>query len=206
MNKDIRNIIFDLGGVLVGLDGERCIRAFAQIGCDAIADYVAEHRTEDLFLEIERGLITVPQFCDEVRRISRCTATDSQIVWAWNELLTTIPDSKKERLLRLRAAGYRLFLLSNTNEMHWQRACRLLEYRGHTAADYFDKVYLSNEMHLVKPDTAIYAAVLDQSGLAAGETLFIDDREVNLAAAAQLGIHTFHERPDHRWEDLLTLD
>ncbi len=206
MNKDIRNIIFDLGGVLVGLDGERCIRAFAQIGCGAIADYVAEHRTEDLFLEIERGLITVSQFCDEVRRISRCTATDSQIVWAWNELLTTIPDSKKERLLRLRAAGYRLFLLSNTNEMHWQRACRLLEYHGHTAADYFDKVYLSNEMHLVKPDTAIYAAVLDQSGLAAGETLFIDDREENLTAAAQLGIHTFHERPDHRWEDLLTLD
>ncbi len=204
MDKDIRNIIFDLGGVLVGLDGARCISAFSRIGCGAVADYVAEHRTEDLFLEIERGLITARQFCDEVRRISRCDASDSQIVWAWNELLTDIPDSKKERLLQLRAAGYRLFLLSNTNEMHWQRACRLLEYRGHGAGDYFERVYLSNELHLVKPDTAIYAAVLAQSGLAAGETLFVDDREENLTAAAALGIRTFHECPGHRWEDLLT--
>lgn len=204
MDKDIRNIIFDLGGVLVGLDGVRCISAFSRIGCGAVADYVAEHRTEDLFLEIERGLITARQFCDEVRRISRCDASDSQIVWAWNELLTDIPDSKKERLLQLRAAGYRLFLLSNTNEMHWQRACRLLEYRGHGAGDYFERVYLSNEMHLVKPDTAIYAAVLAQSALVAGETLFVDDRAENLTAAAALGIRTFHERPGHRWEDLLT--
>ena len=61
MNDNIKNIIFDLGGVLVGLDPKRCIEAFRKVGCGVLANYVEEHRTEDLFLdtELQRGETTL---------------------------------------------------------------------------------------------------------------------------------------------------
>ena len=123
MDKNIKNIIFDLGGVLVGLNPERCINAFREIGCGVLASYVEEHRTEDLFLETELGRIGEGEFCNEVRRIAHTDTPDKDIVWAWNQLLTGIPHEKLLRLARLKQQGYRLFLLSNTNSMHWNR-CR----------------------------------------------------------------------------------
>ena len=121
MDKIIKNIIFDLGGVLVGLNPERCINAFREIGCGVLASYVEEHRTEDLFLETELGHIDEGEFCNEVRRIAHTDTPDKDIVWAWNQLLTGIPHEKLLRLARLKQQGYRLFLLSNTNSMHWTR-------------------------------------------------------------------------------------
>ena len=205
IDEKIKNIVFDLGGVLVGLDPERCIEAFREIGCGEIAFYVEEHRTEDLFLDTELGRITRAQFCDEVRRLcggdrAATLPGDDRIVWAWNRLLTTIPDEKKARLLQLRERGYRLFLLSNTNEMHWT-LCRdeLFGYRGHTASDYFERIFLSYEMHLAKPSAEIFRETLRQTGINAGETLFIDDSELNCHAAEEVGITTLHENTGHRW-------
>ena len=116
-----KNIIFDLGRILVGLDNERCIAAFEKVGLEKIAFYVREHRVEDLFLAAEVGDITTEQFCDEVRSICRCDVPDKDIIWAWNELLTGIPDEKKAALLALRKRGHRVYLLSNTNFMHWDK-------------------------------------------------------------------------------------
>lgn len=76
MNDNIKNIIFDLGGVLVGLDPKRCIEAFRKVGCGVLANYVEEHRTEDLFLDTELGRISQEEFCNEVRRLS---LTDTRI-------------------------------------------------------------------------------------------------------------------------------
>lgn len=200
----LRNIVFDMGGILVGLDGARCIEAFERLGCPDVADYVRLHRTEDLFLEIERGLIGVPEFCERVRRLSHADLTDDAIVGAWNSLLTTVPDEKKACLVRLHLAGYRLFLLSNTNEMHWRRCEQLLQYGEWSARQLFEHVYLSNEMHLVKPDRTIYAALLHQSQLRPEETLFIDDREENCLGAAALGIRTLHDPRGEEWCSLLS--
>ena len=107
MDKIIKNIIFDLGGVLVGLNPERCINAFREIGCGVLASYVEEHRTEDLFLETELGHIDEGEFCNEVRRIAHTDTPDKDIVWAWNQLLTGIPHEKLLRLARLKQQGYR---------------------------------------------------------------------------------------------------
>lgn len=149
---NVKNIIFDLGGVLVGLDPQRCIKAFGQVGCPQVARYVAEHSVTDLFLEAELGHITQTQFCDEVRRICQCDTADADIVWAWNRLLTSISDERKQRLLQLRRSGCTLYLLSNTNVMHWQY-CRdhLFPYRQCQVGDYFKHVFLSYEMHMCKP-------------------------------------------------------
>ena len=106
MDKNIKNIIFDLGGVLVGLNPERCINAFREIGCGVLASYVEEHRTEDLFLETELGRIGEGEFCNEVRRIAHTDTPDKDIVWAWNQLLTGIPHEKLLRLARLKQQGF----------------------------------------------------------------------------------------------------
>ena len=200
MKDNIKNIIFDLGGVLVGLDAERCIAAFRKVGCGVLASYVEEHRTEDLFLDTELGRIGEAEFCDEVRRIARADATDADIVWAWNQLLTTIPVGKLRLLSRLRANGYRVFLLSNTNIMHWT-FCRdrLFTADGLAADDYFDRIFLSYEMHLAKPSAEIFSQALAMADIRADETLFIDDRDENCQAAASLGIDTLLETTGEEW-------
>ena len=195
----IKNIIFDLVGVLVGLDKQRCVEAFWAIGGRNIAFYVDEQRTEDLFYDTEVGRMGEEAFCDEVRRLTASTADNDQIVWAWNQLLTTIDDQKKVRLLDL-STRYRLFLLSNTNEMHW-RFCRdkLFPYNGKGAEDYFEGIFLSYEMHLIKPSKEIFQQVLDEALLVPEETLLIDDTAANCESASKLGIQTLHETTGRDW-------
>lgn len=194
----IKNIIFDLGGVLVGLDPQRCINAFEQIGAKSVAEYVRNHRTEDLFYDTEVGNISTRTFCHEVRRLCGIKVHDEDIIWAWNRLLTEISDQKKLRLLEWRDKGLRLFLLSNTNEIHWNYCAEeLFPYQRWVAEDYFEQIYLSYELHKIKPQHDIFKAVLDDAGLQANQTLFIDDSKDNCRAAEELGLHTFHNaRPD----------
>ena len=188
----MKNIIFDLGGVLVGFDRQRSIDAFERIGCGKVADYIRDHRTEDLFYRIELGEISTHDFCEEVRQMTATNADDEAIIHAWNVLLTPVTENRLQRLRELREKGVRLFLLSNTNDMHWQ-------YCGHQLDGCFERVFLSYEMRLAKPDTAIFAEVLRQADIDAHDTLFIDDNADNIAAAASLGIKTFHNQNIDDW-------
>ncbi|MBR5635186.1 MAG: HAD family phosphatase [Prevotella sp.] len=190
--KFMKNIIFDLGGVLVGFDRQRSIDAFERIGCGKVADYIRDHRTEDLFYLIELGEISTHDFCEEVRQMTATNADDEAIIHAWNVLLTPVTENRLQRLRELREKGVRLFLLSNTNDMHWQ-------YCGHQLDGCFERVFLSYEMRLAKPDTAIFAEVLRQADIDAHDTLFIDDNADNIAAAASLGIKTFHNQNIDDW-------
>ena len=188
----MKKIIFDLGGVLVGFDRQRSIDAFERIGCGKVADYIRDHRTEDLFYRIELGEISTHDFCEEVRQMTATNADDEAIINAWNVLLTPVTTERLQRLRELREAGHRLFLLSNTNDMHWQ-------YCGHQLDGCFERVFLSYEMQLAKPDTRIFSEVLRQAEIDASDTLFIDDNADNIAAAASLGIQTFHNQNIDDW-------
>ena len=199
--QHIKNIVFDLGGVLCGLDAERCIRAFHQIGAEEVAVYVEEHRVEDLFLQSELGYITTEEFCEEVRRITQRPIDDEKIVWAWNELLTGITPERRQAVLEL-SKTYRLFVLSNTNDMHWKKweASSLLPLKGEVFKDgVFEKCFLSYELHLAKPQREIFETVLQQADIKADETLFIDDSLKNCEAAQKLGIHTYHNERINDW-------
>ena len=214
ITDNIQNIIFDMGGVLVGLDATRCINAMHTAGCGVLANYVEEHRTEDLFLDTELGRIDAEGFCDEVRRLCCEGATDNnnnatiptneRIIWAWNELLTGIPLRKLHALAELKRRGKRLFLLSNTNIMHWER-CRdeFFTADNRQATDYFDKIFLSYEMHLAKPDAEIFRQAVAQAGINAADTLFIDDNLDNCRSAESIGLHSLHEDTGERWLDML---
>ncbi|MCD8281957.1 MAG: HAD family phosphatase [Prevotella sp.] len=201
--RDIKNIIFDMGGVLVPLAPERCIASFCRLGAVRTADYVRECRTEDMFLDIETGAMTTAAFCASVRRLDNIDAADNDITAAWNDLLLPSGSIRRGALECLRERGFRLFILSNTCEIHWLRASsELIPAEGKHIADYFERAFLSYELHCRKPAPEIYSAVLELAGIRADETLFIDDNPLNLSAAATLGLRTFHERTEHHWFDL----
>lgn len=201
--EGVNNIIFDLGGVLTGLDGKRCIDAFNAIGCEKVSYYVEYHLTEDLFYDIEVGNISTEGFCDEVRHLTGRDVSDEQIVWAWNQLLTGISERRLEKLLQLRGK-YRLFLLSNTNDMHWQLCVDdFFAYCGNRVENFFDHVFVSYKMHLSKPSKEIYDEVIRQANILPSETLFIDDSKVNIESAASSGIQCFWNAHIDDW---LTLE
>lgn len=198
----IKNIIFDFGCVLVELDKQRCVEAFRSIGAESISAYVDECRQEDLFHDLETGKTDIAAFCDEVRRQApACKADNDSICRAWNSLLGGIPRRRLEKLASLKGK-YRLFVLSNTNPIHWRKAVDdYFTTDGMTVDDYFERVFLSYRMHLVKPDSEIFSQTLREAGIKAGETLFIDDSEANCRSAAATGINVMHVDNGDEWLD-----
>lgn len=201
-NKAIRNLIVDFGGVLIDLDRTRCIEHFKQLGLDNVEAMLDIYHQQDFFQQYEKGLISSAEFRDIIRsRISR-PVTDTEIDEAWNSFLTGIPEYKLELLLELRKS-YIVYLLSNTNEIHWQWSCRhAFPYKTFRVEDYFEHIYLSYQLHLAKPDTAIFRHVLEETGIAPEETLFIDDSAENCRAAASLGIATYTPQANEDWSHL----
>lgn len=186
MNKEYSNIIFDLGDVLVRLDSDGCMKAFKNLGLGEYLDAAKHPEGHELMHNLGLGLISTSQFCDSIRSLSGLPVTDRQIVDAANAMLVEIPDRKKEILLRLRKEGKKVFLLSNTIDIHWDYCvANLFPYAGHGVDDYFDRLFLSQRMHLEKPDPEIYKEVVRQTGIDPADTLYIDDLPDNCASARQ---------------------
>ena len=187
-----KNIIFDLGNVLVKLNPEGCIGAFKAIGMGELVDSNPQSEGMKLMSKLGVGMITTEEFCEAARKLTGTDVTNEEIINAANKMLVEIPDEKKERLLQLKKAGYRLFLLSNTIDVHWGYCVEhLFPYQNHGVEDYFEHCFLSQRMHLAKPDAHIYEEVVRQANINPDETLFIDDLKENCEAAEKLGIHTF---------------
>lgn len=198
-----KNIIFDLGNVLVKLDSPGCMNAFKALGMEKLTDFGAYPEAKKLMGELGIGLISTEQFCDAARDLTHTTVSNQQIIDAANRMLVVIPDRKKQKLLELKANGYRLFLLSNTIDVHWDYCVeKLFPYQGHNVEDYFEKVFLSQRLHLSKPDARIYEEVIRQAEIVPKEFLFIDDLKENCVAAEKLGIHTFQNIEFDDWLDL----
>ena len=195
-----KNIIFDLGNVLVKLNPEGCIGAFKAIGMGELVDSNPQSEGMKLMGKLGVGMITTEAFCDAARKLTETDVTNEEIIDAANKMLVVIPDEKKERLLQLKKAGYRLFLLSNTIDVHWGYCVEhLFPYQNHGVEDYFEQCFLSQRMHLAKPDARIYKEVIRQANIHPDETLFIDDLKENCEAAEKLGIHTFQNVKFDDW-------
>lgn len=203
---DIKNIIFDLGGILLPITMTRCFENFARLGFSDIRNYVNEYYKDGLFQELELGLVTVPQFCARLRQIAHITASDAQIIDAWNTFIAPVEKTKLNALLAL-SRHYRVFLLSNTSQIHWDHVCRCdFAHDGFTVKDHFEKTYLSFELHITKPDAAIYEFLLKDAGIEPQASLFIDDSQKNCDAAHALGIHTYCDPNADTWKDALARD
>lgn len=201
-----KNIIFDLGNVLVKLDEQATMRGFEKLGMDRYEHVRENPKALRLFQGMGIGLVSDREFFDGFRKLTGSQASDEQITEATNAMLRYIPNEKKRILLALRSAGYKTFLLSNTINLHW-RYCRdkLFPMDSFTVNDYFDYTFLSQEMHMKKPDDEIFQAVIAQAAIRPEETLFIDDLEVNCASAERNGLHTFQNEQFDDWVDVLCM-
>ena len=195
-----KNIIFDLGNVLVKLNPEGCIGAFKAIGMGELVDSNPQSEGMKLMSKLGVGMITTEEFCEAARKLTGADVVNEEIINAANKMLVEIPDEKKERLLQLKKAGYRLFLLSNTIDVHWDDCVeQLFPYQNYGVEDYFEQCFLSQRMHLAKPNARIYEEVIRQANIHPDETLFIDDLKENCEAAEKLGIHTFQNVKFDDW-------
>lgn len=187
--KGIKNIIFDFGGVLVDLNQQACLDAFAKLGAPQVAEYLTPYGHQGPFGQVENGDITIEQFHDEIRRVFQVSLTDQQIDEAWLAFLVHTPTYKMRMVYEL-AKTYRVFLLSNTNPVH-TRKLKEFDEHGYPVKDCFEKLYLSYEIGLSKPGKAIYEYVLHDAGIRAEETLLVDDGPANCRTANELGIRTY---------------
>lgn len=195
MNEQIKNIISDWGGVLIDLNLEGCISAFEQAGAVNVRDLLTGTNELGFFRDYECGKISTPEFREAIRKHINKPLTDEEIDRMWNMELLTIPEEKLLLLAEL-SKHYRLFLLSNTNELHWEYGYKNAFCRnGKDYTMYFERIFLSYRMHLSKPDPAIFQRVLQEAGLQPAETLFIDDAETNCLAAASTGMQAAHYIP-----------
>ena len=192
MDKNIKNIVFDLGGVLVDMDFKAAINGLQKAGFAKVKEQLQSFDREGIFQKFELGEMTAEEFRTAIRENSTVTLTDEEIDALWNAMLLEIPREKLELILDLRGK-YMVYLLSNTNSIHWDYVCKnAFNYRGFRVNDYFEETFLSYEMHLAKPDKAIFEKVLQDANLLPEETLFIDDSEANCKAAEEVGIHAHH--------------
>ena len=192
MDKNIKNIVFDLGGVLVDLDFKAAINGLQKAGFANVKEQLQAFDREGIFQKFELGEMTADEFRTAIRENSTVELTDEEVDNLWNAMLLEIPREKLELILDLRGK-YMVYLLSNTNSIHWDYVCKnAFNYRGFRVKDYFEETFLSYEMHLAKPDKAIFEKVLQDANLLPEETLFIDDSEANCKAAEEVGIHAHH--------------
>jgi putative hydrolase of the HAD superfamily len=201
----IKNIIFDWGGVLIHLDKKRCTEAFARLGVEVSDELTNPYGQRADLMDFEKGLMTVPEFHDTVRRVYGAHLTDGQIDEAWSALLLDIPEYKLDVLLELKKS-YRLFLLSNTNAVHWEEGRKRFDYRGHRAEDFFERIFLSHEIHELKPTPEAFLKVAQLAGIEPTETLFVDDLEVSCKAAEALGFKTYCPVPNTDWRGKLRIE
>lgn len=197
MTDTLKNIVFDLGGVLADLDIERCRASFRALGMEQIADLVNPYYPAEVFEKLERGDLTAHEACDEMRRISgRQEVTDEEIARAYQSFIAGIPIYKLRMLKRLRERGMKVYMLSNNNPLVMPYLIdRCFTADGHTVGDYFDKLYISYQMHQLKPSHAIFRMMIADSGIDPHETLFIDDGEKNVNAARELGFDVYMPEP-----------
>jgi glucose-1-phosphatase len=194
--KGIRNIVFDLGGVLLDLDFSAPVRAYQQLGGDGYRFDYKEAIHQQLFLDFETGNITAAEFRRQIREMTGSFwLSDEAIDSAWCSMLLSVP-ADKVILLKELAVTYRLFLYSNTNEIHIGYFKKQFEMmHGISIESLFEKCFYSYEIHDRKPLLSGFEKVVRESGITIEETLFVDDFAHNIAAARELGFRVYHYQP-----------
>ena len=182
--SNIKNIIFDLGNVLLNLDFDASIKAFQKLGLNKAAINPSVAFSDSVFYNLETGRITPAEFRSRVRELlNNPNASDLQIDDAWYDMILDIPEKRVKALQDLRSK-YRIFLFSNTNEIHIGRL--LEEFKAIYGFDFpglFDEVFYSHEIKARKPEIEAFEQVIKLSGVEPVETLFVDDLENNILAA-----------------------
>ncbi len=189
--NNYKNIIFDLGGVILNIDYSLTEKAFSNLGISDFKTLFSQAQQTQLFDNYEKGFISSDDFREEIKKQCINGTSDEDIDFAWNSIVLDLPKERLDFLMSIKKK-YRTFLLSNTNEIHMLFIYNYLKetFSISNLNEYFEKVYLSYEVQMRKPDTEIFELVIDQNKLLKEETLFIDDSVQHVESAKLLGIHT----------------
>lgn len=184
----IKNIILDFGDVFINLDKPAIAREMIKFGFSGITPELSL-----LFLAYEKGALDSKKFLEQVSGYFP-DAKEHDLIYAWNAILQDFPDERLTFLEKLAEENqHRLFLLSNTNELHIECVKQQMGMeKFNRFKNAFEVFYLSYEMGMSKPDAEIFEFVLQENNLTPSETLFVDDTKENTDAAAELGIHTWN--------------
>ncbi len=199
----IKNLLFDLGGVIMDIRRENCEEAFRKLGMADIGDFLGDYGQTGPFAALEEGTIDPEVFRDEVRRHIPQPVTDDEIDNAFNQFLVGIPVERLRQLHELRKK-YGVYLLSNTNHIMWDSKIAD-EFRkdGLRREDYFDGMVTSFEAKCCKPDPRIFDYVVEHLGILPEETLFFDDSQANVDAAITLGFNAVRVAPGTEFYELI---
>lgn len=200
----IKNIIFDLGGVIINLDIQKTIQEFNKLSHRPFETIYTQLQQSTVFDQFDKGEISEKDFFEALKNVLDNNIEDEKIVLAWNAMLLDFPKHRLELLEKLKP-NYRLFLLSNTNETHvLEFEKSLFQSHGHQNLEpFFEKIYYSCRMNMRKPDTTIFDFVLKENNLLAEETLFIDDSPQHIEGALKTGIKAVLLSKDKEAESLL---
>jgi FMN phosphatase YigB (HAD superfamily) len=204
--KGIKNIIFDLGGVIINLDNQLTEDAFIALGTKPIKEYFGHGHAASFFKDYEVGALSSQEFVDMIRSQTGIHASDEEVIRAWNALLLDFP-AERIQLLKELGKSYRIFLFSNTNDLHLQHLNQIYRdtFPGERSLDdHFEKAYYSHIMKMRKPDTASFQHILKENDLKGEETLFVDDALINVEGAEKAGLKGLFLRPgttilDFQW-------
>lgn len=188
----IKNLIFDLGGVIITLAPEEALRRFKNLGLENAEEQMDIYTQTGIFGQLEEGKISAETFREELSRQVGREVTYDECRHAWLGYVKEVPQRNLDVLQRLRSDGYRLILLSNTNPfmMSWVRSPEF-DGHGHSIDYYMDACYLSYQLGVMKPSTQFFHEVLMAEKIMASESLFLDDGARNVATASQMGMRTY---------------
>lgn len=187
-----KNIIFDLGGVILNIDISKTQEAYRLLGVKNIEEVFRMGHVGSFFKQYETGEIDDDQFIKLIKEKAGSNPASDMVVDAWNALLLDFPPERIHFLKAIKSK-YKLFLLSNTSALHHTRFQEIFSQQfGGSLDDLFDKAYYSHVIKLHKPDKASYQLILDENFLTGGDTLFIDDSLANVAGAERAGLKAIH--------------
>lgn len=191
MERVIKNIVFDLGGVIMTLDPAEALRRFKALGLSDAERYLDAYTQSGIFGNLEEGKITAEDFRSKLSSLTGHELTFDECKHAWLGYRKDVPQRNLDLLKELRAKDYRLILLSNTNPfmMDWALSSEF-DGKGSSLNDYFDALYLSYRLGIMKPAPDFFRQVLDDENILPEETLFVDDGPRNVEAAGKLGFMT----------------
>lgn len=188
----IKNILFDLGGVIMTIDQPSAVKRFKEIGLADAEQRLDPYTQSGIFGELEEGLITTDEFIISLSKMCGRQLTFEECKYAWRGYTKEVPMRNIQVLDRLRADGYRLILISNTNPfmMHWGMSDDF-SGDGRSISKFFDALYMSFKMRLMKPDRRMFERIIDNEKINPAETLFVDDGPKNIEVGASIGFQTF---------------
>ncbi len=199
----IKNLLFDLGGVIMDIRRQNCVDAFKRLGMPRPEDMLGEYSQKGPFMRLEEGVIDPAEFRREIRELIPREVTDGEIDEAFCRFLTGIPVERLRSLEKLHG-DYRIYLLSNTNPIMWNsRIAEEFRKDGHDISHYFDGTVTSFEACSMKPDRKIFDYAVQTLGIRPEETLFFDDSEANVKAARALGFQAEVVAPGAEFTDIL---